>query len=100
MSDGTLPAPPVAEVVPEHPVPLADIERELGSRVKALQSPGEAPLWRSCLSNLVIYCDRAELAKQGGETVPEVGAIHPARVRLLVADPPSHAEDLSARRLG
>ena len=66
MSEAQPTRPRVAEVVPEHPVPLAEIERELGSRVKALQSPGEAPLWRSCMSNLVIYCDGPELAKQLG----------------------------------
>jgi glucose-6-phosphate dehydrogenase assembly protein OpcA len=96
MSDTGATAPEAFRMIPDRSMPLDQIERELAGRVKAMQSPGEAPLWRSCLSNLVIYCDGPEQAEAIAETVPQVVAIHPARVLLLVADSQSHTDDLQA----
>src|SRR5438309_11520981 len=80
----------------QQPVPLADIERELARRVHALQAPGEAPMQRACMSNLVIFCDRPEQARAVEEAVPAIVAEHPARVLLLLGEPDVKGDDLTA----
>jgi len=77
-------------------VPLAAIERELLRRVHALQAPGEAPMQRACMSNLVIFCDRPELASTVAEQVPALVAEHPARVLLLLGEAAAKGDDLTA----
>jgi glucose-6-phosphate dehydrogenase assembly protein OpcA len=77
-------------------VPLEAVERELARRVHALQAVGEAPMQRACMSNLVIFCDRPELAQTVEETVPAVVAEHPARVLLLLGEPGEKGDDLTA----
>jgi glucose-6-phosphate dehydrogenase assembly protein OpcA len=72
---------------PPAPVPLRDVERELSRRLKALQGPSESPIVRACMSNLVIFCDGVETAEKVSAKVPELVALHPARVLLLVAEP-------------
>lgn len=78
-------------------VPLRDVERELDRQLKAAQGPGEAPVIRARMSNLVIFCDSAERARQLDEVVPDVVALHPARVLLLVSEPGSTADALDVR---
>jgi glucose-6-phosphate dehydrogenase assembly protein OpcA len=78
------------------PVPLALVERELARRVHALQAPGEAPMMRACMSNLIIFCDRPELAQTVEASVPAVVAFHPARVLLLVGEARVPGNDLTA----
>jgi glucose-6-phosphate dehydrogenase assembly protein OpcA len=68
-------------------VSLHDVERELSRRMKVVQGPGESPILGAHMSNLIIYCDRAELAEQVSEEIPEIVASHPARVLLLIAEP-------------
>jgi glucose-6-phosphate dehydrogenase assembly protein OpcA len=68
------------------PVPLRDVERELGRRLQAVQGPGEAPIVHACMSNLVIYCDRADLAQAILAEVAAVVTLHPCRVLLLIAE--------------
>jgi glucose-6-phosphate dehydrogenase assembly protein OpcA len=82
------------------PVPLRDVERELARRLKAVQGPGDSPILRACMSNLVVYCSGAEAATRVAEAVPTVVAVHPARVLLLVAEPgPEPGEVVSAVRV-
>jgi glucose-6-phosphate dehydrogenase assembly protein OpcA len=75
-------------------VALKDVERELSRRMMAAQGPGESPILRACMSNLIIYCDRADLADQITKEIPEIVATHPARVLLLIAEPGPEAGDL------
>jgi len=88
-------APAPAEL-DQQPVPLAGVERELLRRVHALQAPGEAPMQRACMSNLVIFCDRPELARAVAEAVPAVVAVHPARVLLLLGESEIKGDELTA----
>ena len=76
-------------------VALKDVERELSRRMQAVQGPGESPILRACMSNLIIYCDRAELADQIAQEIPEIVATHPARVLLLIAESESGDGDLT-----
>src|SRR5438874_13037503 len=75
-------------------VTLKDVERELSRRMKAVQGPGESPILRACMSNLIVYCDRPEVAEQVTQEIPEIVASHPARVLLLIAEPASEAGNL------
>jgi glucose-6-phosphate dehydrogenase assembly protein OpcA len=68
------------------PVALRDVERELSRRQRAVQGPGDNPVVRACMSNLIIYCDRMELADTLADAVPDIVTTHPARVLLLVAE--------------
>jgi glucose-6-phosphate dehydrogenase assembly protein OpcA len=79
------------EVEPKlgEPLPLAEVEKELMRQLAALKEPGEAPVQWARMSNLVIYCDGEPLAKDLNEVLPEVIAMHPARVLLLVGEPGS-----------
>jgi glucose-6-phosphate dehydrogenase assembly protein OpcA len=81
---------------PNHAVPLAAVERELARQVRALQAPGEVPVRRACMSNLVIFCDRPDQCHAVEEVVPEILAVHPARVLLLVAEADASGGDLTA----
>jgi glucose-6-phosphate dehydrogenase assembly protein OpcA len=82
------------------PVPLRDVERELARRLKAVQGPGESPVLRACMSNLVVYCGGPESAEKIAAEVASVVALHPARVLLLVAEPgPEQGELTSSVRV-
>jgi glucose-6-phosphate dehydrogenase assembly protein OpcA len=70
----------------ERPVPLRAVDSEIARRVRALQEPGEAPLLRIRMSNLVIVCDDPTRAEVIARHVTELAAIHPARVLLLVSE--------------
>jgi glucose-6-phosphate dehydrogenase assembly protein OpcA len=81
-------------------VPLHQVDRELNRQLKILQGPGAAPVLRSRMANLVIFCAGEEQAAAVSAQVPDVCAVHPARVLLLVgdraaADAPVTAEVLS-----
>jgi glucose-6-phosphate dehydrogenase assembly protein OpcA len=69
------------------PVPLKDVERALTQRMKELQGPGEAPVQRAHVANLVVYCSTREQAAQVDAQLPQVIACHPARVLLLIGEP-------------
>src|SRR5260370_28158592 len=77
-------------------VSLKDVESELTRRMRIVQGPGDSPILRACMSNLVIYCDRPELANQVALEISDIVATHPARVFLLIAEPSSEAGDLKA----
>ena len=83
-----------ADVCAPAEVPLEGIERELDRQLKQAQGPGESPVVRARMSNLVIYTDRNELCDRVSQQVPDLVAQHPARVILLAVDP-----DVSAGRV-
>jgi glucose-6-phosphate dehydrogenase assembly protein OpcA len=78
------------------PVRLADVERELRQRGKALQGEAEAPIQHVRMSNLVIYCQGNETAQTIAAQIPEVVKAHPARVLLLVIDAESVDGEVTA----
>jgi glucose-6-phosphate dehydrogenase assembly protein OpcA len=80
-------------------VPLKEVERELDRQLRAAQGPGEKPVQRVRMSNLVIYCDGPEQAAQVEAQVPDVVAVHPARVLLLLPEPGAGAPHLTAEVL-
>jgi glucose-6-phosphate dehydrogenase assembly protein OpcA len=78
-------------------VALEDVEGELSRRVRALQaSAAHEPVLHARMSNLVVYCDRRELAETMAAVVPAVVIFHPARVLLLVAELSDKGGELTA----
>src|SRR5262245_12479178 len=77
-------------------VPLREVERELNRRLRLTQGPGESPVVRACMSNLIIYGDTPELAAKLAAAVPAIVAQPPARVLLLIAEPGTGAGDVTA----
>src|SRR5262249_61099979 len=67
-------------------LPLRDVERELNRQLASAKEPGESPVQRAQMSNLVIFCDRAEMAASLADVLPQVLAAHPARVFLLIGE--------------
>src|SRR5258708_39230238 len=66
------------------PVPLHDVERELSRQLNALRDNKKEVVQLVRMSNLVIYCNNAEVARRVAAEVPDVVAGHPARALLLV----------------
>jgi glucose-6-phosphate dehydrogenase assembly protein OpcA len=74
-------------------VPLPDIERELNRQMRQLQGADHTPVLRARMSNLVIFCTSKETAETIATQIPDIVAVHPARVLLLVGEPgPEDAE--------
>lgn len=97
MSTPEAPAPATVSPCDPMVVPLRDVERELTRQLKCLQDhQHEAPVVRAGLSNLVIYCDSALLAEEIGRVVPDIVAIHPARVLMLVHEAGQPASPIEA----
>jgi glucose-6-phosphate dehydrogenase assembly protein OpcA len=69
------------------PVGLRDVEAELRRQLRGEAEAEHAPAQRVCMSNLILYCGGPEQAAAVAEQVPDVVAVHPARVLLLVPDP-------------
>jgi glucose-6-phosphate dehydrogenase assembly protein OpcA len=67
-------------------VALHDVEHELNRQMKVLQGAGTEPVLRAHMSNLVIFCDNAERADEIDLELPDICAVHPARVLLLIGD--------------
>lgn len=80
----TAPAPHPAESIP---VPFDSIEKELDRSLMKRMAPGEGPIQRARMSNLVIFCDDAEEGRRIAEFTPRIVAEHPARVLLLIGVP-------------
>ncbi len=78
------------------PIPLRDVEAELVQRLKAAQAPGDPPVHRAHMSNLVVFCDRAEEAVAVEASIPEIVAAHPARVILVVGEPGPAVREVTA----
>jgi glucose-6-phosphate dehydrogenase assembly protein OpcA len=81
MSDPNSPILPGAT-----PVPLQDVERELSRQLRALRDGDREVVQLVRMSNLVIFCNTVEVARRVAAQVPDVVAVHPARVLLLVGD--------------
>ena len=77
------------------PVPPRMVEREFLRQMKQLQGPDERPVQRARMANLVIYCAGQERAAQLNREIPDVVAVHPARVLLLIADEESSSAELT-----
>jgi glucose-6-phosphate dehydrogenase assembly protein OpcA len=86
-------SPPLAEF---KPAALADVERELGRLMKSAQGPGEQPVIQARMSNLVVFCNRAEVAAGVAAVLDEIVQGHPARVLLLVGEPGPDGADIEA----
>ena len=84
MSD--TPKPSADESVYGVPVAVHDAERELSRQMKELQGPGQAPILRARMSNLVVFCSRREMAESITAQIPAIGAVHPARVLMLIGE--------------
>ncbi len=80
----------------EELVPLDKVDRELSRQLKAAQGTGQAPVVQARMSNLVVFCNQAELAARVAAEIPAIAAVHPARVFILAADAPADAPDVSA----
>ena len=80
----------------DRPVPLNRVESELDRRLEASQSGRDRPVHRARMSNLIIYCSHEDQVCRVADQVPEVVAIHPARVLLLHVDPTSTSAELEA----
>jgi glucose-6-phosphate dehydrogenase assembly protein OpcA len=77
-------------------VPLSEIEHELRRQTAGAKDSGEAPTVRARMSNLVIFCDRADTAESLAAEVPTIVAAHPARVLLLIGEPGPETVELTA----
>ncbi len=78
------------------PVEMTDIESELSKQLNLVKEPGEAPVQRARMSNLVIFCDQQETAESLSAEVPNIVLVHPARVLLLFADRKHDGSHLNA----
>jgi glucose-6-phosphate dehydrogenase assembly protein OpcA len=81
---------------PTGSVPLRYIELELRRQTEGAKQPGDAPTVRARMSNLVIFCDRAETADRLAAEVPSIVAVHPARVLLVVGEAGPESEEVTA----
>jgi glucose-6-phosphate dehydrogenase assembly protein OpcA len=77
-------------------VPLRQVERELDRQMKVLQGPGVHPVLRARMANLVVFCDSAEQVERLDRDIPDVCAVHPARVLLLVGERAAQERSLTA----
>jgi glucose-6-phosphate dehydrogenase assembly protein OpcA len=68
-------------------IPLGKIEQELGQLIREAQGSGEEPVQRVRMSNLVVYCDDETRASEVAAQVPDIVAVHPARVLVLIGAP-------------
>jgi glucose-6-phosphate dehydrogenase assembly protein OpcA len=67
-------------------VPLPNVEHELARQLNLLQTGQQEPVQCVRMSNLVIYCNRVETAEKIARYIPEIVAVHPARLLLLLGE--------------
>jgi len=77
-------------------LPLRDVEKELSRQLESAKPPGQAAVQRAHMSNLVIFCDRAEAAASLATTLPAIVVQHPARVLLLVGESGADTNEINA----
>ncbi len=77
------------------PVAVEDVEQVLNQRIAALQTSPVDVVMPARMSNLVVYCDTAELARDISGMIPRIMALHPARVLLLLAQSEVAGADLT-----
>jgi glucose-6-phosphate dehydrogenase assembly protein OpcA len=70
----------------DHFVPLANVEEELSRLRNEAKGEGEAPLLMARLSNLVIFCNQNAQAEAAVQALPQIIAVHPGRVLLLIGE--------------
>ena len=73
-------------------VPLKQVDKELARRLREGRPDATQPWQIARLSNLVIFCNNPEQAQAIDRIVPDIVAVHPARVLLCLAEPGSDAE--------
>jgi glucose-6-phosphate dehydrogenase assembly protein OpcA len=75
----------LAAAVEDDTVPLQQVEAELARKLAASTgTEAGSPTLRARLSNLVVYCNNDDAARQVVLAVPDIVAVHPARVVLLM----------------
>jgi glucose-6-phosphate dehydrogenase assembly protein OpcA len=72
--------------VADDSIPFGQIELELSRQLREVSDHSDTPRLRARLSNLVIYCNKAEQAEIVAKAMPGIVAIHPARVLLLIGE--------------
>lgn len=77
-------------------IPLADVEDQLRRLRTHFTETGQAIAQRAHMSNLVIFCDRAELADKVAQEIPLIQGMHPARVLLAIGAPGPEKADVAA----
>jgi glucose-6-phosphate dehydrogenase assembly protein OpcA len=83
--------------IPESgPIALDEVEAELARQFQAQHQGCQRPVMKAYLSNLIIFCQGADKARQLGENVPAIMSIHPARVLLVVAEEGPAETEMSA----
>jgi glucose-6-phosphate dehydrogenase assembly protein OpcA len=80
----------------EVPVALQDVERELARQMRVHTQDWDAPVHRARMSNLVIFCNSRLKAAEIDAQLPDIVAVHPARVLLLVGEPGPDSPEVSA----
>jgi glucose-6-phosphate dehydrogenase assembly protein OpcA len=76
---------------------IRDVEKELSRQLDMGKEPGDAPVQRAHMSNLVIFCDEPNTAASLTDVIPAVVQLHPARVLLLVAQSASEKSEIGAQ---
>jgi glucose-6-phosphate dehydrogenase assembly protein OpcA len=72
------------------------VERELHGLIGLAAEVTGSAVRRVHMSNVVVYCDRMETALEVAKQVPDIVAVHPARVILLIRDSDSTATEITA----
>lgn len=91
----TIMVPPFA-TTGDIPVALGEVERELNRQLKLHGAEGEAPVYRARMSNLLIFCNDPERAAQVEQQIPDLVAVHPTRVLLLIGEAGLPAAEVTA----
>jgi glucose-6-phosphate dehydrogenase assembly protein OpcA len=91
MSQATDPILPGANAVPVH-----EVERELLRQYNAHRGDERVVLQLVRMSNLIIYCNTPDVARRIAAQVPDIVAVHPARVLLLIGDNGTPGDKLEA----
>jgi glucose-6-phosphate dehydrogenase assembly protein OpcA len=78
------------------PVKLREVEHELARQLHGAEDGDGGPVQWVRMSNLVVYCTSMEAAADLSEKVPEIVAVHPARVLLLIGEAGSTETEIHA----
>ena len=82
------------------PVPLRDVERDAGPADEGAARAGGGAGAAGRMANLVIFCNSLEQAVRINAQIPEIEAVHPARVLLLVGESGHEEREVTARVTG
>jgi glucose-6-phosphate dehydrogenase assembly protein OpcA len=81
---------------PSEELSLRQVGQELSRQLEGVKEPGEAPVQLARLSNLVIFCSSSEQLETIALQVPDIVALHPARVLLAVGEPAGESGKVTA----